>query len=37
VPFKFTGKLEKLTLQLRPSQMFPAERKGVEKKIRERD
>jgi arylsulfatase len=37
VPFKFTGKLNKLTVQLGPSQMFPEEKKEVQKKIGERD
>ena len=37
VPFQFTGKLHKLTVKLGPSQMFPAEKKEVQKKIAERD
>jgi arylsulfatase len=37
VPFAFTGKLNGLTVKLGPSQLPPAERKAVEKKISERD
>lgn len=36
-PFHFTGKLNKLTIQLGPNQMMPPEKKAVEKKIGERD
>jgi hypothetical protein len=36
-PFKFTGKLEKLTLKIGPSQMMPAEKKAVETKVGQRD
>jgi arylsulfatase len=36
-PFKFTGKLEKLTVIIGPSQFLPAEKKAVEKKVGERD
>ena len=34
-PFAFTGKLEKLTVKIGPSQMMPAEKRAVEKKIGE--
>jgi arylsulfatase len=37
VPFRFTGKLDKLTVRLGPSQMFPAEKAAVGKKIGARD
>jgi hypothetical protein len=36
-PFKFTGKLEKLTVKIGPSQLLSAEKKAAEKKIGERD
>ena len=36
-PFSFTGKLEKLTVKIGPSQLLPAEKKASEKKIGERD
>ena len=36
-PFLFTGKLEKLTIKIGPSQMLPAEKKAAAKKIGERD
>jgi len=36
-PFAFTGKLEKLTVKIGPSQMLPAEKRAVEKKVGERD
>ncbi|MFO0825375.1 MAG: hypothetical protein U0792_20020 [Gemmataceae bacterium] len=36
-PFVFTGKLEKLTVKLGPSQVLPAQKKALEKKIGERD
>lgn len=36
-PFQFTGKLEKLTVKIGPSQVLPSEKKEVEKKIGERD
>jgi len=36
-PFTFTGKLEKLTVKIGPSQMLPAEQKAAEKKAGERD
>ena len=36
-PFPFTGKLEKFTVKIGPSQMLPPEKKGAEKKIGERD
>ena len=36
-PFNFTGKLEKLTIKIGPSQMQPEEKKAVEKKVGERD
>jgi arylsulfatase A-like enzyme len=36
-PFKFTGKLEKLTVKIGPSQLLPPEKKAVEKKVGERD
>ena len=36
-PFNFTGKLEKLTIKIAPSQMQPEEKKAVEKKVGERD
>ncbi len=36
-PFTFTGKLEKLTIKIGPSQMLPEEKKAVEKKVGERD
>jgi len=37
VPFAFTGKIEKLTVKIGPSQLLPAEKKASEKKIGERD
>jgi arylsulfatase len=37
VPFAFTGKLNKLTVKVGPSQMLPKEKKEQEKKVRERD
>jgi arylsulfatase len=37
VPFRFTGKLEKLTVRLGPSLLRPPEKKAAEKKLRERD
>jgi hypothetical protein len=37
VPFRFTGKLHKLTVRIGPSQMFPAEKEEVQKKIGQRD
>jgi arylsulfatase len=37
VPFRFTGKLNKLTVKLGPSQLAPPEKKDVQKKIGERD
>jgi arylsulfatase len=36
-PFRFTGKLEKLTVKLGPLQMLPAQKEAAEKKRRERD
>ena len=36
-PFDFTGKLEKLTVNLGPNQMMPAEKKAVEKEVGDRD
>jgi arylsulfatase len=36
-PFAFTGKLDKLTVKIGPSQMLPPEQKKIEKKIGERD
>ncbi len=36
-PFAFTGKLEKVTVKIGPSQMLPPEKKEMEKKIGERD
>jgi hypothetical protein len=36
-PFKFTGRLEKLTVKIGPSQMLPTEKKAAEKKVGERD
>jgi len=36
-PFKFTGKPEKLTVKIGPSQMLPTEKKAAEKKVGERD
>jgi hypothetical protein len=37
VPFRFTGKLEKLTVKIGPMQLAPAEKKSAAKKIGERD
>jgi len=37
VPFRFTGKLSKLTVRLGPSQLLPVQQKKTEKKIGERD
>jgi hypothetical protein len=37
VPFRFTGKLNELTVQIGPNQMFPAEKEKVRKKVGERD
>jgi hypothetical protein len=37
VPFRFTGKLNKLTVKLGPMQLAPAEKKAAEKKVGERD
>jgi arylsulfatase len=36
-PFAFTGTLTKLTLQLGPNQMFPAEKKAAQDKVGQRD
>jgi arylsulfatase len=36
-PFPFTGKLEKLTVKIGPSQMLPAENKAVQEKAGRRD
>src|SRR5262249_22379877 len=36
-PFAFTGKLEKLTVKIGPSQLLPPEKKAIEKKIGQRD
>jgi arylsulfatase A-like enzyme len=36
-PFKFTGKLEKLTVRIGPSQLMPAEKKAVETRVGQRD
>ena len=36
-PFAFTGKLERLTVKIGPSQMLPAEKRAAEKKVGERD
>jgi arylsulfatase A-like enzyme len=36
-PFVFTGKLDKLTVKLGPSQLLPPQKKASEKKIGERD
>ncbi|MFO0844761.1 MAG: hypothetical protein U0797_20585 [Gemmataceae bacterium] len=36
-PFPFTGKLNKLTIKLGPSQLLPAENKAIQKKVGERD
>jgi arylsulfatase len=36
-PFTFTGKLEKLTVKLGPSQLLTAGKRAIEKKIGERD
>jgi arylsulfatase len=37
VPFPFTGKLTKLTIQVGPVQLAPPDKKGLQKKIGERD
>jgi arylsulfatase len=37
VPFRFTGKLNKLTVKIGPVQLAPVEKKGLQKKIGERD
>jgi hypothetical protein len=37
VPFRFTGKLNKLTVQVGPMQLAPPEKKEIQKKIGERD
>jgi arylsulfatase len=37
VPFRFTGKLNKLTVQVGPIQLAPPEKKEIQKKIGERD
>jgi arylsulfatase len=37
VPFRFTGKIAKLTVKLGPSQMAEAENKAVQEKVGERD
>jgi len=37
VPFKFTGKLNKLTLKLDRPQMTEADIRALEKKMREKD
>jgi hypothetical protein len=37
VPFRFTGRLNKLTVKLGPEQLAPAEKKAMEKKLGERD
>jgi arylsulfatase len=36
-PFVFTGKFTKLTVEIGPMQLQPAEKKEVQKKIGERD
>jgi len=36
-PFAFTGKIEKLTVKIGPSQLLPPQKKEAEKKIGERD
>jgi len=36
-PFAFTGKLNKLTVTIGPSQMLPEEKKAVETKVGQRD
>jgi arylsulfatase len=36
-PFAFTGKLNKLTVKIGPSQMLPEEKKAVETKVGQRD
>ena len=36
-PFRFTGKLEKLTVKLGPSQLMPAEKKDAARKVGARD
>jgi arylsulfatase len=37
VPFAFTGTLNKLTVQVEPEQMLPEQKKGLKKKIGEKD
>jgi hypothetical protein len=37
VPFRFTGRLHKLTVRLGPSQMFPSEQKAAQDKVGQRD
>jgi arylsulfatase len=37
VPFRFTGKLHKLTVTIGPQQLFPRQKKELEKKFREKD
>jgi arylsulfatase len=37
VPFRFTGKLNKLTVKVGPMRLMPAEKKSLEKKVGERD
>ena len=36
-PFRFTGKLERLTVKIGPSQMLPPEKKTAGRKAGERD
>ncbi|MFO0844769.1 MAG: sulfatase-like hydrolase/transferase [Gemmataceae bacterium] len=37
VPFRFTGKLNKLTVKLGPVQLFPTDKEALKKKVGERD
>jgi hypothetical protein len=37
VPFRFTGKIDKLTVKLGPEQLAPADKEKVQKTLREHD
>ena len=37
VPFRFTGKISKLSIRLGPEELMPAEKKATRKKLAERD
>ena len=37
VPFRFTGKIDKLTVKLGPEQLAPADKEKVQKTLRQHD